>query len=155
MKLMKYVLMLVLLLNTFSVFSQTKQTVVPSSVNGAEHPALIPDSVVYRMVFLAASVPPNATVAEVNHQNVLLKMLGISSQGQEAIRPILNSFRATMVYHNSNVKLSHLPNNKQFKDNLVMQTRSKINAVLSDQDQRTLEAFVNSQRKYIVTNEVE
>jgi hypothetical protein len=63
-------------------------------IDGKDHPEQIPDLVAYRLYLLAVSRSATPTEAERKSQAAHLGMIHLSDQDNQAIFPVLSSFRA-------------------------------------------------------------
>lgn len=64
-------------------------------IDGAVHPELIPDSLAYRLYFVALSTGQNPTEVERRRQRMHIMKVGLVESDQEAFISLLLDFRST------------------------------------------------------------
>jgi len=134
-------------------------TVVQSPViDGATNPELIPDSLAYRLYFVAVSTAQNPSDDERKRQRTHLAKTGLADSEQEALVAVLTDFRSNYdaliaqyneaakaaLAHNQAADISTLLN---ALDGLVQTTRDKLTLRLSPGGRALLHAFVISEKK--------
>jgi hypothetical protein len=160
----RYVIVLVLSMFALGAWAQSSPPLhqhnitAPNLIDGAVHPELIPDSVAYRLYFVAVSIGANPTEAERTRQRVRIMSTGVKNTDQQTLISILSGFRAKydalVDEYNTSAKEAAARNQttdahplvKEI-DALVQSTRDMISAQLSSQSAAKLHAFVVSEKK--------
>jgi methionine-rich copper-binding protein CopC len=89
-------LLSVLVLIACSMFAQEQShahRVPTASIVGAHDPSAIPDSVAYRLVFLAFSEPLSPSSEQIRRQNSKLSSINLSPSDQTRIKEIIGRFQ--------------------------------------------------------------
>jgi len=127
-------------------------------IDGSVHPELIPDSLAYRLYFLAVSTRTNPSDAERARQQTQLNMIGLKASDRETLVTVLADFRIEhdrlVAQYNQGAEEAASRNEaadvrvllRQF-DELVRSTRDTLKARLSPDGMTQLDAFVHSEKK--------
>jgi hypothetical protein len=132
--------------------------VAGTTIDGAEHPELIPDLTAYRLYLLAVSEPPSPTEGQRLRQEARLKKVGMKDFDRLALINILASFN--LQYHSlidsynkaATEAWTHQqrtdPGPLRFElDSLVQSTHDAIRGTLSDDSWTRLDAHVQGEKK--------
>lgn len=128
-----------------------------STIDGAQHPELIPDSSAYRLVFVVLGLPSDATDDQKQLQAVRLHNGGFSQSDAQAATRVLNSFKvqySDMInsFNDSahqiivNGGTPDLQSLDSTRDALVQTTRDALKQVLSPQGMAALDRFVQREK---------
>ena len=127
-------------------------------IDGSLHPELIPDSLAYRLYFVAVSTRTNPSDAERTRQQTQLNMIGLTASDREALVTVLAVFRIEhdrlVAQYNQSAEEAASRNEvadvrvllRQF-DDLVRSARDTLKARLSPEGMTQFDAFVHSEKK--------
>jgi len=151
------VFLLVALLGTVGLsYAQQDQSAAAATIDGSQHPELIPDSIAYRLYFITvASMPANV-------QRSQLTSAGLSPTEVQAASKILADFKTAWDGlrngYNQSVAASEStgvpPNGGQFalqRDVLVANTRAALQKVLSASGMQKFDAHVQGEKARMKT----
>src|SRR5579859_4214650 len=133
---------------------------VPGQViDGSKNPELIPDSVAYRLYFVATAIPVLPTDEQTRIQRARLGSTGLAQKDKEALSFVLANFT---VQHAEIVKAyndgaAQVPNKAQCpalayaqllaqRDQLVHTTRDKLNTLLTPQALTQLDSYIQKEK---------
>lgn len=157
--------LLLLLGMTLVVRAQTTQAVhdhtaaVPTNlIDGAQHPELIPDSVAYRLYFVAVSEMPNPTDEQKTRQLAHLGKIGLEGDDLQSLVNTLANFKvqytSLIARYNASaqaaLRIGATPDLKTFllqREQLVQTTRDHLNSVLTPVGLARLHIHIRSERK--------
>jgi hypothetical protein len=140
------------------------QLATPNVIDGAVHPELVPDSLAYRLYFVALSVGQNPTEAEQNRQRAQLMNTGLVDTDQQTFITIVSDFKAKygalVNEYNDSAKAATARNETtdaqtllKKLDDLVQATRDTISARLSSRGAAKLHSFVMSEKRNMKVTE--
>jgi hypothetical protein len=128
------------------------------TIDGAVHPELIPESLAYRLYFVAVSTGPNPTDTERKRQQLFLSKIGLEENDHQILVSVLSDFKtkydALVSAYNESAKAALAQN--QFADiagfmktleGLVQSTRDRLAVQLSTRSLSQLHTFVMSEKK--------
>jgi hypothetical protein len=124
-------------------------------IDGSVHPELVPDSTAYCLYLLAVSVPPNATLQDIQVQHAHLTKAGLNGLDEESLKIILAEFRAqyeawtnrwNQVAQVQGDKFDATPFLKQQAD-MVQNTRTMLEMALSEDGLTQLHAHIQSEKR--------
>jgi hypothetical protein len=129
-------------------------------IDGAVHPELIPDSIAYRLYFSAVSIGPNPTEEDRKRQAAHLNKIGLPDLDREILIVVLSDFRTkhdALALQFNQAANAALARNEVFDpasflkqmDNLVQSTRDALKLRLSREAMNQLDAFIQSEKKYM------
>jgi len=134
--------------------------VVGTTIDGAEHPELVPDLTAYRLYLLTVSEPSSPTDQQKNRQEARLKQIGMKEHDRLALISLLASFHdryhalidsynkaATEAWaHQQRTDPGAL---KVDRDALVQSTHDAIKRTLSEDGWTRLDTFVQGEKKHM------
>jgi hypothetical protein len=144
-------LLLTFTLSQFANSQSHANHTAPSTINGSEHPELIPDSVAYRLIFTTLSQPgqDKLQVAQVNG-------IGLSKEDAQVMIQNLNVYRtafdALVGNYNKALKDGEQPNADLFNLQLevvLANTRGALDSALSKEGSVRLKAFVENEKRHM------
>ena len=124
-------------------------------IDGAVHPELIPDSVAYRLYFVAVSETPSPLPNESSRQHAHLQKAGLSENDIQSAGKVLANFKTEYAaiidsYNHSNEVLNNtddgLPLFLAKRDALVQATRDALKATLSPQGMASFHANIQKEK---------
>jgi len=129
-----------------------------SSIDGAMHPELIPDSLAYRLYFVAVSTGQNPTDIDLQRQQAHLRKIGLEADDHKTFVSVLSDFRvkydALVDQYNASAKAAAARNEAaditgllKALDGLVQITRDTLKLHLTSEGMFRLHAFVMSEKK--------
>ena len=132
-------------------------------VDGATHPEMVPDSTAYRMFFIAASLPKDATPEEKAQQKAKLDPIGLSDAEVQVGIDIIDQFSAdyTDLINTYNVQAAAAseqgvpPDLKSFLENrdlLVWITRESLRSALTSEGLAQFDIYVQSEKRRMLVN---
>lgn len=130
----------------------------PPAIDGSVHPELIPDSLAYRLYFVALSTPQNPTQAEQDRQHAHVMKTGLAESDQQIFVAILSDFRskydALTAQYNESARAASAHNGTtdvhvllKSLDDLVQSTRDAIGVRLTSRGAARVHSFVLSEKK--------
>lgn len=127
-------------------------------VDGAANPELVPDSVAFRLYFVAVSQKPNPTPEEATRQMAHIRRIGLEDTDQRALIDTLTDFKtrydAMITQFNAIAEADTAagikPDTATFllnRDKLVQEVRDAIASALSQEGVAKLTNHVQSEKK--------
>jgi hypothetical protein len=131
---------------------------MPGTINGAEHPELIPDSTAYRLFFVVIGQNPEATPQQKELQQVRLKQAHLNAKDIQSALSVLQEFKTqysdlTKSYNDSAtaaLTAGQAPDYDSFllrRDALVQDTRNKLKQVLSPEGFARLDRLISAEKR--------
>jgi hypothetical protein len=129
-------------------------------VDGAVHPELIPDSIAYRLYFLAVSTGVSASDEDRKQKQLYLRKASLEEGDLNALTSTLTEFRtkfdSVVAQYNQSATAATARNEapdihgflRQI-DGLVQSTRNTLKARLSPQGMTQFDAFVRSEKTHM------
>lgn len=133
-------------------------SIASTLIDGAVHPELIPDSLAYRLYFVAVSTGQNPTEAERKHQQAHLMKAGLEESDREVFVSILSDFRskydALVAQYNDSARAALARNEVtdvrsllRKLDELVQSTRDTMSVRLTTRGAARVHSFLLSEKK--------
>jgi hypothetical protein len=144
----------VVLLCLFAIPSRSRQiTVTPTqnivpteTIDGSKNPELIPDSVAYRLFFIHAALPLNATAPQLRRQRANLAATGLDPIDQLALAAALADFYSNHASFAEKYKDGDTGNLETDRDAVTQVTRDKLSQLLTPASLKKLDAFIQREK---------
>ena len=127
-------------------------------IDGAVHPELIPDSVAYRLYFVAVSEMPNPTDEQKARQSAHLAKMGLADADLHSIILVLEDFKVQytnlVARYNESANAAQRSGDKPDidgfllqRDGLVQGTRERLKSLLTPDGVKRLDAHVQAEKQ--------
>jgi hypothetical protein len=130
--------------------SSPEPTLPPGSINGANTPELISDTIAYRLVFRSLSISANPTVAEHGHQDIRLAALGFSDADKSSFKAVMADFRATFKILQAASASTAAADWAKQHDDLIQHSRDQLAQKLSPEAMKVLAAYVAGEKRRMI-----
>lgn len=139
--------------------SRPSASVTPADIiDGAQNPELIPDSIAYRLFFISAAGPANPSLEDKDRQRAYLRAAGVREEEVSRAAGVLAVFSARygdlVTQYNESVQAANEagvePDLATFLsqlDQLVELTRKAVEAAVSPEAAKHLEAYVQYEKR--------
>ena len=159
---MKYLAVTLIVCMTTLVFAQHEHPAA-QTIDGAEHPELIPESVAQRLVLLNIGIsdPTKATEQELQRQQAVIEQIRLSDNDAVSLLQIANQFvsefHARVEKHNTEARAGNEPDISKLvrdRDILVASTMDHLKSALSKPAYAKFVEYIRNERTRMKTTEV-